>query len=110
MVSEEQRKERLRIGREKNRARRIKRGKEKFIRNRRPRETAPSHSQRLKRGDENKLERKLRLEKVVAIKHLSLAMVTEEERRANLENDSATKWLARPVMGTIFLVITRNLD
>ena len=35
----------------------------------------------MKRGDDNDLERKLRLEKVVA----RLAMETEEERRARLE-------------------------
>ena len=38
----------------------------------------------LKRGDENELERYLRLEKVVASKQLRLAMETEEERRARL--------------------------
>ena len=39
---------------------------------------------KLKRGDENELKRKLRLEKVVASKLLRLAMGhgTEEERRA----------------------------
>ena len=37
-VSEEQSKDKLRIGREKDRARRINRGKEKVVRNRRPRE------------------------------------------------------------------------
>ena len=63
------------------------RGKEKVIRNRRPRETAPGHLKRLKLDDENELERKLRLEKVVA----RLAVQTEEERRARLENDAATK-------------------
>ena len=47
----------------------------------------------LKQGDENELERKLRLEKVVASIQLGLAMETEEERRARLENDAATKWL-----------------
>ena len=46
-VSEEQSKERLRLGREKDRARRIKRGKEKVVRNRRPRETALGHSQKI---------------------------------------------------------------
>ena len=46
---------------------------------------------RLKRGDENELERFLRLEKVVASKQLRLALETEEERRARLENDAATK-------------------
>ena len=48
---------------------------------------------RLKRGDENELERKLRLEKVVASKQLRLAMETEEQRRTRLENDAATKRL-----------------
>ena len=42
--------------------------------------------ERLKQGDENELERKLRLEKAVASKHLRLAMETEEERRARMEN------------------------
>ena len=37
---------------------------------------------RLKQGDENELERKIRPEKVVASKHLRLAMEMEEERRA----------------------------
>ena len=37
---------------------------------------------RLKRGDENELERKLKLEKVVATTQLMLALETEEERRA----------------------------
>ena len=36
------------------------------------------------------LERKLRLEKVVA----RLAVEKEEERRARLDNDAATKWLS----------------
>ena len=35
---------------------------------------------RLKRGDDNELERNLRMEKVVASKQLRLAMETEEER------------------------------
>ena len=60
-ATEEQRRERLRIRREKEGARRRKktttRGKEKVVRNRRPRETAPSHFQRLKRGDENEGEK-----------------------------------------------------
>ena len=47
----------------------------------------------MKRGDENELERKLRLEKVVASKQLRLTVETEEERRARLENDSYTKRL-----------------
>ena len=48
---------------------------------------------RLKRGNENELERKIRLEKVVTSKQLRLAVETEEERRARLENDAATKRL-----------------
>ena len=48
---------------------------------------------RLKRGDENELERNLRLEKVVTSKQLRLAVETKEEKRARLENDAATKWL-----------------
>ena len=40
----------------------------------------------LKRGDDNELERSLRLEKVVSTKQLRLAMEKEEERRARLEN------------------------
>ena len=48
---------------------------------------------RLKRGDENELERKLRLEKVVASKELRLAVEMEEERRARLEKIVATKRL-----------------
>ena len=50
--TEEQKKERLRIRREKNRARRrtkkkTQEEKEKVVRNRRPRETAPGHSQNI---------------------------------------------------------------
>ena len=48
---------------------------------------------RLKWGDDNELERNLRLEKVVASKQLRLSLETEEERRARLENDAATKRL-----------------
>ena len=48
---------------------------------------------RLKRHDQNALDRKLRLEKVVASIQLRLAMETEEERRARPKNDTATKWL-----------------
>ena len=47
----------------------------------------------MKRGDDNALERNLRLEKVVARKQLRLAVETEEEKRARLENDATTKWL-----------------
>ena len=59
---------------EKDRTRRITkkitRGKEMVVRNRRPRETAPGHSQKI----EAKCCRKLRLEKVVTNKHLRLAV------------------------------------
>ena len=47
---------------------------------------------RLKRGDDNELERNLSLE-VVARKPLRLAVEIEEERRAKLENNAATKRL-----------------
>ena len=48
---------------------------------------------RLKRGDENELERKLRLEKVVTSKQLRLAMETDEERKAKVEKMVATTQL-----------------
>ena len=48
---------------------------------------------RLKRGDDNELERNLKLEKVVDSEQVRLAVETEEERRARLENVAATKWL-----------------
>ena len=50
---------------------------------------------RLKRGNDNELERKLRLEKVVASKQLRLAMEADEERGARLKNDAATKRMAQ---------------
>ena len=48
---------------------------------------------RLKRGYENELEKKLRLEKVVASKQLRLAMEMDEERKG-LEKMVSTKWLS----------------
>ena len=48
----------------------------------------------MKQGDDNELERKLRLEKVVTNKQLRLAMEMEEEIRARLENVAATKQLS----------------
>ena len=48
---------------------------------------------RLMRGNDNELEKNLRLEKVVASKQLRLAVETEEERGVRLENDAATKRL-----------------
>ena len=53
----------------------------------------PGQSQILKKGDENELESKLRLEKVVASKQLRLAVETEKKRRVRLENGAATKLL-----------------
>ena len=58
-------------------------------------------------------ERKARLNKMVATTQLRLALETEEERRANLilieigvfKKNNSRNELARPVMGTIFLVI-----
>ena len=47
---------------------------------------------RLKRGDDNELERNLRLEEVVASKQLRLVVETEE-RRARPDNDADTKLL-----------------
>ena len=49
---------------------------------------------RLKRGDENELERYLRLEKVVASKQLRLALETEEQdwRMMQLPNGSGWPW------------------
>ena len=88
------RKERLRIGRKKDRTGITKKLQEE---KKRSSETEDHEKERLAtpkrltRGDENELERKLRLEKVVASKHPRLAMETEEVRRARLENDAATK-------------------
>ena len=87
-------KKRLRIVLEKDRARRIT--KKLQEEKKRSSETEDQENQhlatlnRLKQGDENELERKLRPENVVA----RLAMETEEERRARLENDAATKRLS----------------
>ena len=53
-------------------------------------------------------ERKARLEKTVATTQLRLAMETEEERRANWSFKKQIFYMnevARPVMGTIFLVV-----
>ena len=79
--TEEQRKERLRIRCEKDRARRRTKGKKSSP------DTDDYEKQRLatlirlmKRGEVD-----LRLEKVVASKQLRLAVETEEERRSRLE-------------------------
>ena len=49
---------------------------------------------RLRRGDDNELERSLRLEKVATIKQLRLAMEPEEEdwRMMHLPNGSGWPW------------------
>ena len=59
---------------------------------------------RLKRGNEDELERKLRLEKVVASKHLRLAVKTEEKRRARLENDAMYISIDICVFGGVLVV------
>ena len=86
-------KERLRIGHEKDRARRIT---QKLQEEKKRSSATEDHEKqrlatlkRLKRCDDNELERKLRLEKVVA----RLAVAMEEERRARLEKMVATKRL-----------------
>ena len=96
--TEEQRKERLRM--------RIRREKKKTENHEKQ---LLATLKRLKRGDNNELERNLRLEKVVAskmlrfeidaaTKRLRLAMVTDEERKARLENMVAT---AQPMLALI---------
>ena len=77
--TEEQRKERLRIRREKDRARRRTKGKKMSHTNDYEKERLAT-LKRLKRGEVD-----LRLEKVVASKQLRLAVETEEERRTRLE-------------------------
>ena len=135
-VTEEQRRERLRIRHEKGRAKRTKKYKRK---KKRSSVTEDNENQRqatlkrLKRGDENELERNLRLEKEVTRKQLKFAMETDAERKAEdgrnhtaqvgpgdggrkkskkrneFNLDLISKFflrneLAHPVMGTIFLV------
>ena len=74
-------------------------------------------SKQLKFAMETNVERKARLEKMVATTQLRLALETEEERRAKKRNEfnldlisktffSSRNELARPVMGTIFLVLS----
>ena len=60
------------------------------------------------RGDDNELERNLRLEKVVYSEHLRMAVETEEERRARLGNVAATKRLSL-AMETDDMVATTQL-
>ena len=62
------------------------------------------------------VERKARLEKMVATTQLRLTLETEEERRAKKWNEfnldlklsQGMSSLARPVMGTIFLVVANT--
>ena len=80
--TEEQRKERLRIRSEKDRVRRRTKGKKRSPDTDDYKKERLATLKRLKRGDENELERKLRLVKMVATTQLRLALKTEEERRA----------------------------
>ena len=77
--TEEHRKERLRIRREKDRARRTK-GKKRSPDTDNYDKQRLATLKRLKRGEDG-----LRLEKVVSSKQLRLAVETEEERRTRLE-------------------------
>ena len=91
-MTEEQRKDRLRIGHEKDRTRTIT----KKMQEGKKRSSEDQKKQRLvtlkglKQGDENELERKLRLEKVVN-NH------GDGTRRARLENDAASNRLSLPM-------------
>ena len=74
------------------------------------------HTKQLRLAVETDEERKARLEKMVATTQFRLALETEEERRAKKRNGFnldlirveigilKKNELARPVMGTIFLV------
>ena len=68
--------------------------KTRIYENRKPQR--PATLKRLKRGDDNELERNLKLENVPVVdsEQLRLAVETEEERRARLENVAATKLLS----------------
>ena len=77
--TEEQRKESLRIRREKDRARRRTKGKKRSPDTDENEKQRLATLKRLKRGEVD-----LRLEKVVASKQLRLAVETEEERRTRL--------------------------
>ena len=78
--TEDQRKERPRIRREKDRARRRTKGKKRSPDTDDYEKQHLATLKRLKRGEVD-----LRLEKVVASKQLRLAVETEEERRTRLE-------------------------
>ena len=78
--TEEQRKERLMIRREKDRVRRRSMGKKRFPDTDDYEKQRLAILKRLKRGEVD-----LKLEKVVASKQLRLAIETEEERKTRLE-------------------------
>ena len=88
-MTEEQRRERLRIRREKDRAKittkKLQEEEEMSSVTGDNENQRQATVKRLKRGDENELERNLRLEKVVASKQLKFAMETGVERKARLE-------------------------
>ena len=72
----------MRIRREKDRARRSTKGKKRSSETDDHEKQRLATLKRLKRGDENELERKLRLEKKVATEQLRLAMETDGKKRA----------------------------
>ena len=76
---------------------------------------------RLRRGDENELERNLRLEKVVAskklrlgndaaTKRLRLAMEMDEERKARLEKMVATQPMLALIKGVVYVGAVLSLE
>ena len=74
---------------------------------------------RLKQGDENELERKLRLAKMVATKQLRLAKETDEERRGRLatkrvrlamETDEETQARLEKMVATKQLRLAKETD
>ena len=79
--TEEQRKERLRIRREKDRVRRRTKGKKRSSEPDDHEKQSLATLKRLKRSDENELESKLRLEKMVATKWLRLAIPSRIGKR-----------------------------
>ena len=85
--------QRLKERREKDRARRITKGKKRSSETDDHEKQCLATLKRLKRGDENELDRNLRLEKMVATKQLRLVMETDEERRARLEHLSDNQHL-----------------
>ena len=89
--TEEQRKERLRIRREKDRARRRTKGKKRSSETDDHEKQRLATLKRLKRSDENELERKLRLEKMVATKWLRLAIPSRIGKRLSKKEKKNTR-------------------